>query len=376
VGTLVPSASVTVALVGNDATGVIGGLASAVSVLLDGEGATGAVGTTVPSASVTAALSGNAATGLAGNLSASIDVPLAGEASTGAVGGLAPIVGQVAEFVRFIFDRAGRPGISKLNDVALNAPGIPEFVLIHDWTMDEVSGNRVDSIAGYVLSNQGFFPIGSEPGQLGNASLYVATENSWLQGLAADDILPSGGPFVFSAWVKPGGTNGATQTPLAVGAGGLTRRFSINLPNGRTSIVMFVADAAGNASTITAFLTVTAGQYHLLAVRRSSANVWSLSVWDGTAWVEGDSTPTVILNPADEPFAVGALPTGGNPINGSIDSIRVWAGIVSNADLLALQSGLAAGPSSALALFKFNGQGQPRISRLTNIAIFTTGQED
>jgi len=280
----------------------------------------------------------------------------------------------IAEFVRFIFDRTGRPAVSRLNAVELNGSGVPDFVLTHEWTMDEASGNRLDSIGGYTLAEQGV-PVLNEPGQLGNASVHVAADNTWLEG-ASVDILPSSGPFTLSAWLKPGATNGLVQYGLvsAVSGAAADWRFAIYYTNARNASNCVLSDGASFFSLTISPMTITTGQYYLVALRRTAAGVWSFSVWDGLVWRDG-SPQTFVLNPAVAPFAVGATPYGVLPANLSVDSIRIWSGIVINADVLALQSGLPAGPSSALALFNFSLQGQPGVSRLTNVAIFTTGQE-
>jgi hypothetical protein len=141
------------------------------------------------------------------------------------------------------------------------------------------------------------------------------------------DILPSAGPFTLSAWIKPGANNGTTQYPLSLGGTAPNRRFhaaGFNTGIGASFSTAISPDGTATSSA-TVPVTVTPGQWYLYVLRRSATNVWQAAVWNGSAWFTSSTTPTVILNPTAEPFAVGALASGGSPANASVDSIKLWA---------------------------------------------------
>ena len=292
-------------------------------------------------------------------------------------------VGQLAEFVRFVFDRTGRPAVSRLNAVELNGSGVPDFVLTHEWTMDEAAGtDRVDLVGGYPLLEQGD-PLDSQPGQLGNA-VVCRIDLGHLEGASGEELeahgvslLPTAGPFTLSFWFNPGGTNGSTQVMLHIGRGTTlgTVRLFVSLPDGRDVVTTGIFSSSSGVG-VGIVHTITIGQWYLYALRRTSNDLWSIALWDGTAWTDVAHPTPIILAPIVSPLAVGAYIDGTFPANVTVDSLKLWAGIVSNADVLALQSGGQAGPPSALALFTFAEQGQPAVSRLTDVALFTTGQEE
>lgn len=204
---------------------------------------------------------------------------------------------------------------------AVGGGGPALYSLTHHWTMDEASGNRLDSIGGYTLSEQGVAVL-NEAGQIGNASLHVSADNTWLEG-ASVEILPTGA-FTFSAWLKPGATNGAVQYGLVSMTSGLAAgwRFGIYFTDART-IANCVLSNGASFYSLSVSMTITTGQYYLVALRRTAGNVWTYSVWDGSTWTTGPSQ-TFVLNPTIAPFAVGATPTGALPANLSVDSIKIW----------------------------------------------------
>jgi hypothetical protein len=310
----------------------------------------------------------------------SVEVTGAHIASGAQLNGPSVFVGQLAEFVRFVFDRSSRPAVSKLTTVVMNAPGISEFVLTHEWAMDEPSDgsqpvNRLDSVGGYTLIEQGS-PLGSQPGQLGNAVL-CRIGFGQLEGAPGTELLPTAGPFALSFWFRPGITNGATQVMLHLGSGTVpgTIRLFVSLPESRDVVTTGIFTLSAGVGLGVSH-TITTNAWYLYAVRRTSNDMWSAALWDGTTWTEAAHPTPIVLAPITSELAIGAYSDGTFPANVWVDSLRLWVGNLSNADILALQSGGQAGPPSALAFFAFEPQGQPQVSRLTDIALFTTGQEE
>jgi hypothetical protein len=223
--------------------------------------------------------------------------------------------GAATRFVR-TYPSSGTAGVA-------GGGGPDLYSLTHHWTMDEASGDRLDSIGGYTFSEQGV-PVLNEAGQISNASVHAAAANNQLEG-ADVEILPTGA-FTISCWFKSGATNGTGQIVFHQGTGTTValNRFYFLVNNGRTSVVFTVSSGSASSSP-QVFHTITLGTYYLFAARRSAANVWDIALWDGTTWTAGDTTPTVVLNPTVGPFAVGASTIGTFPANVSVDSIKLWA---------------------------------------------------
>jgi len=223
-------------------------------------------------------------------------------------------------------------------------------VLTHHWTMDEASGDRLDSVGAYTLSEQGVAVL-NEAGQIGNASIHTAAANNQLEGVNAD-VVPTSGPFTLSFWFKMGATNGNSQVVLHLGSGATagTRRLIFSVPNTRTSIVQGVYSIDSGAA-FTLSHTITEGAYYLYAVRRANGDLWSLALWDGTVWTEVAHATPIVLAPLVDPLAIGAYSMGTLPANVSVDSIKIWSDWLSNADVLLRQTANTLdedGPGSAI----------------------------
>lgn len=208
--------------------------------------------------------------------------------------------------------------------------------LEHAWSLDEASGSsREDSVGSYTLSESGGV-VASETGQLDDAATLVAADNAILLGPETETI-PEG-PMTISFWFKPGATNGTTQIMVSwMVTGG--QKLQISMPNARTSISSFISSDGSNGSTMTTSVTVSVGSWYLCKLTRTAHNKWKMGIWNGSAWAQSSTQPTVILTDTVRALAIGGTGSAGTRSNVTVDSLKIWKGVLTDADTLARQSG-------------------------------------
>lgn len=184
--------------------------------------------------------------------------------------------------------------------------------LLAYWTLDETSGNRVDSSGnGYNLTDQG--GTGSGAGVIGNCATFDGSS----QYLYDNTTFPASATWTVCAWINTTIISGAV---ILCDPSGMGIILLINY-GGASGIEVFTN---GGSEYESSPLDVADGNWHYIAVTADSGNTVSFyadGIPCGTASLGGTNA-----GPWGSylPMSVGEVYGSGLGIIGSIDELAVW----------------------------------------------------
>jgi hypothetical protein len=196
--------------------------------------------------------------------------------------------------------------------------------LIHYWSMDEASGNRLDSIGGTTLGENGG-AVASGPGKRGNAASFSRVTDTYLTSLANATMLE---PYSVAFWIN------------------------------MTTDVLAFTGIFHNQTADTCRIWIGVGPQTLLEEAGGGpstpiVNLGALGTWHLCVYVAPAAGGTVKVSIDGGAFSVGAATTGvGNSvglidigsvgfetINGLMDSVMMFNKELSQADVALLWNG-------------------------------------
>jgi hypothetical protein len=234
--------------------------------------------------------------------------------------------------------------------------------LRHAWLFDEASGQRNDEHgANHLASMNG---VGSAVGKRGNAARFVAASSQFLT--TPDAVLDwAATDWSVSVWVKPTFLSGFPG--ILTGGSSKHRVFQMGAGSLRAEW--------NGANSLTLLSGFTDGAWHQVITTHDNAGNQGRLYVDGVEVSAGIST---FISPGGAAgMWVGSIASGGAPFNGDIEELliadRIWTP-QERTDLWAGGAGLFyADPE--IARFRFDREGRPGLSRLTNVTLMT-GQGD
>jgi hypothetical protein len=208
--------------------------------------------------------------------------------------------------------------------------------MIAHWSMDELIGPRLDSIASYALLETGGVAVGYSAGKIDGAALidggdgtFLETDTSTYPSLA----LPSG-DFTYSVWVKSSDMSFLRQV-LSIGVQDLSI-FTDNdigdYSGGPNSLIVLIKEAA-----------ISAGGDYVIAVDEWYHIVVQRVGTDGKLWVNGALIITNDVSTGTESspenFTVGRSYDVAEIWTGLIDQLAVWDRAITSDEIAALFNG-------------------------------------
>lgn len=202
--------------------------------------------------------------------------------------------------------------------------------LVAYWNLDEVSGNRADSVDTNTLQDNG--STGSTTGIHNLAASFVAANGTYL--LAADAGLHVTNKLGVSAWVNHSSGNYDFAKFTAMDSGGLGIFVQLS-----TSAIIFF----DNSATISATFSFPSGWHHFVLSYDGTGvdNDAKVQIYvDGTpasiAWA--GLVPTS-YNGNTSPWALGATGDGGGPATTLIDEVGFWGRKLTSGEAAELYNG-------------------------------------
>ena len=181
------------------------------------------------------------------------------------------------------------------------------------WSLDEASGNRVDSHNGYICTPSG--TTASAAGKVGNA---LSLAGTGYVGRANISALDFSGDFTAAVWVKP---------TAYVGGGGIIGQMAYSTSGWgmwqfNASVNCFVGGG------YTSIVNVNTGSWWLLIMQYVNATS-ALNLYKNNLDA-GNSTKTRTRN-GSVPFNIGSYNNGtGLEHNGLIDEVALWSRVLTS----------------------------------------------
>lgn len=196
--------------------------------------------------------------------------------------------------------------------------------LVAYWTMNEDSGTRADSAGDNDLTDNN--TVGAVPGIIGNAALFVAANNEYLE--CADDVALNigGGDFSIQAWHREE-TASPTEFQGIMGKDhfGVGREWLMQYEFSANTIQFYLFDAGGGvAGNVASAGGLTRDVRRHVMITRSGAAL-AMRLNNGTATngtVTGTPVSSTSLN-----FRIGSDNLGSSSaLNGDVDEVGIWKG--------------------------------------------------
>lgn len=214
------------------------------------------------------------------------------------------------------------------------APSIPASLIVGLdawWTLDEVSGGRIDSHGSYNLSDNGGTLYAT--GKQGNAADFEASSSQYLK-VDTTDFQADLGSFAFSTWVKME-SNSDLGGIIQVGTGSGAATNDALLAVQSDGEISFYMPEGATWRLVEGGILSLATWYHLVIMFNAATDTMSLIVNDGT--------PTT-YNLLDAPngvstsLQIGAY-LGYRYLDGLVDETARWSRILTSAEITALYAG-------------------------------------
>ena len=204
------------------------------------------------------------------------------------------------------------------------------------WKLDEVSGNRADSVGSETLVDNN--TVGSAAGKIGNASEHIRANNEFLSNTT---VLSSiGNAWTFSAWFNFPQIGSADQT------------------------VISCRPSSGSANLIQIECNINIGQLRAIVFNSSgtyvkdyrfpgglTANTWAHCVftWDGTTltfYLNGSTSgvskavdSALTMTATSRTLRIGAEVSSSNVADGLIDEVGLWNVALTSGEVSELYNG-------------------------------------
>lgn len=190
--------------------------------------------------------------------------------------------------------------------------------LTNQWKLNEASGNALDSVGGFDLTQTG--TVGSAAGKINNCRTNAGTD--CFERAATNAIAGVNVSFTWTAWVYvPVGASGRI---INIRNGG---NFTVDIRHDGTNIVVFMGNGAGG---FTAGDTIAAAPatdtWHHVAVAYNVTTDKLKTAINGvvSSEVTPATHPTTLGGTVLGFFSNGA---GGNNYIGRLDCIKLWSGL-------------------------------------------------
>jgi hypothetical protein len=201
------------------------------------------------------------------------------------------------------------------------------------WSLNEASGSRADDVGSLDLSDQN--TVASTTGLIGNAALFVKSNDECLYRDSDADITGGNRSFSLSLWMKSSGTGGGGEITLATKSSWTVREYTIR-SMGSSAWYFEVGYSGTDSVTAGGVISLEDGEWHhLVGVFDQPDNEVRLYV-DGELFATGDFSGHTAVSDSGTKFILGGLrQTSSNfgTYDGALDQVDFFEAALTSADV-------------------------------------------
>jgi hypothetical protein len=212
------------------------------------------------------------------------------------------------------------------------------------WALEETSGDRVDSVNSYALTEvTDGAQIGTESGKPGTAINFNTTLNEWCFATKANvgSSMYMQADTTVSFWTNPDG--GSTTVSYILGiweAGGNNRCWLIRYTDATDAIALLSSSSGADTATQDLATSVADTWTHFALVWDEAGNEFEYFVNGST--VGTTSPPGTGIKDSTGNFVIGNFgntPSTSTDFDGGLDEVGVWNRKLTAAEILSLYNG-------------------------------------
>lgn len=205
---------------------------------------------------------------------------------------------------------------------------ISQYAVAH-WSMDEESGNRIDSINGHTLTDNN--TVGFGVGKFGNAGDFELSNGEYLSASHNLDFSPGNNDFTIRAWVKLESKPLFANLTIINKGKGVSHEYSLEHNYNLNKIRALFYNNSGTPLAVANSTTTSTNTWYLIhAWHDSLNNEIGLSVNAGTPVTTAFDSGGVRV--ASDAIAIGAENDGTDEWDGLIDDVVILSGRVMTSD--------------------------------------------
>jgi len=208
--------------------------------------------------------------------------------------------------------------------------------LVSWWSLDEVSGTRIDAHGSNDLTDNN--TVTQATGKVGDAGQFTRTNSEWLSKTAPHGLEGNNRDISVAFWIYLDSIGTSHQIPIAVGgSSGTASTLDYIFQIQTDSFMYFYIGQGGTFKAIkaTTFGTLSINTwYFVIGTYDEAANIGSISINDGTV---DQTTGITTINNTGNDFYIGRWAhSGGRYVNGRVDEVAFWNKIIDATEITAL----------------------------------------